>query len=223
MPINESNLNNNDEPVGKNFRKGKKQQSSYLNFKNKKVGRLISRKLRNRKSDHLILIITIEVNGQCLDGEINDFLAHEDPKNQCLGKEVVTPIEQYDSVTKLPPCLKGKEGFAVISHDLEQATSKNEVPIVDCIPRRFVITPVHCDNCLDWIELYYRNIFLLQAQVKRLATRNALLQREKLDLKAHTKRENKRFKKTGNIIIKNTTSFKAIINYELSDSSFANF
>ena len=79
--MNESNLNNNDEPVGKNFRKGKKQQRSYLNFKNKKVGRLISRKLRNRKSDHLILIITIEVNDQCLDGETNDFLANEDPKN----------------------------------------------------------------------------------------------------------------------------------------------
>jgi hypothetical protein len=49
VPMNESNVNNNDKPVVKNFLKGKKQQSSDLNFRNKKVGRLISRKLRNQK------------------------------------------------------------------------------------------------------------------------------------------------------------------------------
>jgi hypothetical protein len=73
-----------------------------------------------------------------------------------------------------------------------------------------------------WIS-YYRDIPLLQAQVKRLATRNALLEQENFDLKAHTERESKRSKKSENIIIKNTTSFKAIINFELKDPSFTNF
>jgi hypothetical protein len=116
-----------------------------------------------------------------------------------------------------------KEGFVGIGHDLEQATGKNEVPIVDCIPCRSAITPVHCDNFLDWREIYYRDILLLQAQVKHLVNHNALLEKENLELKAHTKRENKRFKKSKNIIIKNSTSFKAIINSELSDPSLAKF
>jgi hypothetical protein len=47
MPINESNLNNNGKLVVKKFCKGKKQQSSDLNFSNKKAGRLISRNLIN--------------------------------------------------------------------------------------------------------------------------------------------------------------------------------
>jgi hypothetical protein len=161
MPMNESNLNNNDKPVVKKFCKGKKQQSSDLNFRNKNVGHLISRNLRNRKSDHLSSIAMIEIDDQCSDPEINDFLAREDPENQCPRKEVVTQVEQYDFVSKLPPCLRGREEFAGISHDLEHATGKNEVPMVDCIPRQSTIPPVHCDSCLDWIEHYYRDIPLL--------------------------------------------------------------
>jgi hypothetical protein len=166
VPMNESNLNNNDKPVVKKFRKGKKQQSSDLNFRNKKVGRLISRNLRNRKSDHLSSIPMIEIDDQCSDQEINDFLAQENPDNLCLVEENTTQVEQYDFVTRLPPCLKGKEGFAGISHDLEQAIGKNEVPIVDCIPRRSAIAPVHCDSCLDWIEHYYRDIPALTGSSK---------------------------------------------------------
>jgi hypothetical protein len=49
VPTNEPNLNNNDKPVVKKIRKGKKQQSSDLNFRNKRSGRLISRNLRNQK------------------------------------------------------------------------------------------------------------------------------------------------------------------------------
>jgi hypothetical protein len=163
----------------------------------------------------------IEVNDQCSDQEINDFLAQKDLDNQCPENEVITQVEQYDFVSKLPPCLKSKEGFAGISHDLKHAIGKHEIPIADYIPHRSAIAPVHCDSCLDWIERYYRDISLLQAQVKRLVAHNSLLERENQDLKAHTERENKRFKRSGNIIIKNTTSFKAIINLELYDPSFA--
>jgi hypothetical protein len=85
-------------------------------------------------------------------------LAREDPKNQCSRREVITHVEQYDFVTNLPPCLKGKEGFLGIGHNLEQTTGKNEAPLVDCVPRRSTITPVHCDSCLDWIERYYTDV-----------------------------------------------------------------
>jgi hypothetical protein len=176
VPTNEPNLNSNDKPVAKKIRKGKKQHNSDLNFRNKRSGRLISRSLRNQKRDHLSSISMIEVNDQCSDQEINDFLAQEDPDNQCPGNEAITQFEQYDFVSKLPLCLKGKEGFAGIGHDLEQATGKHEIPIADCIPHRSAITPVHCDSCLDWIERYYRDILLLQVQVKHLAAQNSLLE-----------------------------------------------
>jgi hypothetical protein len=220
---NEPNQNHNDKPTVRKLRKGKKKQSSDLNFMNKRSGRLISRSLRNRKKDHLSSISTIEVNDHCSDQEINDFLAQEDPDNQCLGNETTGQDEQYDFVSRLPPCLKGKEGFAGISRDLKQATGKQEKPVVEYIPHRSAIAPVHCDTCLDWIEHYYRDIPLLQAQVKHLAAHNALLEQENQELKACTERANKRPKRSGNIIIKNTTNFKAIINSELSDPSFANF
>jgi hypothetical protein len=53
VPMNDSNLNDNDTSVVKNFHKGNKPQSTDSNFRNKNVGRLISRKLINRKSNHL--------------------------------------------------------------------------------------------------------------------------------------------------------------------------
>jgi hypothetical protein len=45
MPMNDSSLKINDNPVAKNFRKGTKLQSTNLSFRNKNVGRFISRKL----------------------------------------------------------------------------------------------------------------------------------------------------------------------------------
>jgi hypothetical protein len=150
-------------------------------------------------------------------------LAREDPENQCSGREVITHVKQYDFLTNLPPYIKGKEGFLGIRHDLKQITGKNEATLVDCVPRRSVISPVHYDSCLDWIERYYTDVPLLQARIKHLAAQNALLKQENLDLKARTERENKCFKRARNIIIKNATSFKAIINFELSDPSLANF
>jgi hypothetical protein len=165
--VNEPNQNHNDKPTVRKIHKGKKTQSSYLNFMNKRSGRLISRILRNRKKDHLrlISISTIEVNDSCSNQEINDFLAQEDTNIQCLGNETIGQDEQYEFVSGLPPCLKGKEGFVGISRDLKQARGKQEKPVVEYIQHRSAIAPVHCDTCLDWIERYYRDIPLLQAQV----------------------------------------------------------
>jgi hypothetical protein len=47
VPMNDYNLNDNDKPVVKNSHKGKKPQRTDLSFKNKNVGCLIYRKLRN--------------------------------------------------------------------------------------------------------------------------------------------------------------------------------
>ena len=47
MPMNDSSLNIDDNPVIKNVRKGKTPQSMDLSFRNKNVGLLLSRKLIN--------------------------------------------------------------------------------------------------------------------------------------------------------------------------------
>jgi hypothetical protein len=125
---------------------------------NKRSGQLISRSLRNRKKDHLSLISTIEVNHHYSDEEINDFLAWEHPNSQSLKNKIVSQVEKYDFVSRLHPCLKGQESFTSMGHDLKQAIGKHEIPVAENIPHRSAIAPVHCDNCLDWIEHNYRDI-----------------------------------------------------------------
>jgi hypothetical protein len=81
----------------------------------------------------------------------------------------------------------------------------------------------NCDGCLDWVERYYTDVPLLQAQIKTLTAQNDQLKQENLDLKAHAEREKKRIKRSGNIVIKNTTIVKEIINSELINPSLADF
>jgi hypothetical protein len=215
----------NKSTVKKNHKK-KKQGNSDLSFVNKRPGKLISRSLRNRQQDHLSSISVIEVDDHLTDDEINEFLAREDVDNQCLRNETCSEAIQYDFVSELPPFLKNQEGFTGISHDLKQATEKTKAPITEYTQPLPAITPVHCDNCLDWVECYYRDIPYLQAQLKHMAARNSLLERENQELKAcvqsNADRASKRFKCTGNVIIKNATNFNAIINSELSDPSLSN-
>ena len=120
MPMNDSNLNDNDKSVVKNFRKGKKPHSTDLSFRIMNAIRLIYRKIRNQKSNHLSSIDPIEIDDRCSYKEIDDFLARENLENRCPRKEVVAQVEKYDFVSNLPPCLKGKEGFLGIGHDLEK-------------------------------------------------------------------------------------------------------
>jgi hypothetical protein len=109
---------------------------------------------------------------------------------------------------------------------LKQATEKTKAPIAKHTQPLPAIAPVHCENCLDWVERYYRDIPYLQAQLKHMAARNSLLERENQELKAcirsNADRASKRFKRAGNVIIKNTTNFNTIINSDLSDASLSN-
>jgi hypothetical protein len=203
-------------------RKGPKQHCTDLGFKNKKAGHLISRKLRNRNDTHLSSIVRSR-SMRVQDPEIEDFLVREDPELQGSRKEITGPTEPYDFVSNFPPCLKGKEGFSGISHNLKQTTDKTNAPMVDCVLHRPTTSPVHCDGCFEWIEWYYIDIPLLQARIKTLTAQNGLLKQEILDLKAHADRETKRIKRYGNIVIKNVTNVKAIINSERIDPSLVNF
>jgi hypothetical protein len=161
-----------------------------------------------------------EIN-ECLDHEIEDFLVLEDPKSQGHRKKVIVLTEPHDFVTKFPSCLKGKEGFSGISPDQKKIVGKIDTPLFDCALHRPAISPVQCDLCFHWIERYYIDIPILQAQIKLLTSQNDLLMQENRDLKAHIERKTKRIKRSRNIVIKNETSVKAIINSELPDSLLA--
>jgi hypothetical protein len=115
--------------------------------------------------DHLSSILVIEINDHCFDDVINYFLEREDVDNQCLVNETIGQAIQYDFISRLPSFLKGQEGFVGIGHDLKKAIGKNEAPIAKYNQPWPFITPVHCDNCLDWVERYYRDIPYLQAQL----------------------------------------------------------
>jgi hypothetical protein len=80
---------------------GKKLKGSVdVNYKNKRVGRLISRCARNKSKPCADTKNTIEVSEDS-DSEIERFLAEEYPLSYGL-----CPDRPYDYVSNLPPCLK---------------------------------------------------------------------------------------------------------------------
>jgi hypothetical protein len=199
-----------------------KQKCTNLGFQNKKAGRLISRKLRNRNNTHLSLIGPIDVD-EVSDSEIEDFLDLEDPDCQGYRKKVIVPTEPYDFVTNFPPCLKGEEGFSGIGLDQGKIADKVDTSMFECTLHRPSIPPIQCDVCFHWIEQYYTDIPILQSIIKMLTAQNKSLRQENLDLKVHAERKAKHIKISGNIIIKNATSVKAIVNSKLPNPSLVNF
>jgi hypothetical protein len=106
---------------------------------------------------------------------------------------------------------------------MKQAPGKTDVPMVNCVIHRPTTSHIHCDDCFQCVERYYTDIPILQAQIETLTAQNDLLRKENYSLKANAERKTKRIKTYRNIVIKNATSVKEIINYELSVSSVVNF
>jgi hypothetical protein len=99
-----------------------------VNFTNKRLGRLISRKLRNLQQDHLSSIPVIEVDDHFFEDEIDKFLDQEDVDDQFLGNEIDTDVIKYTFISNLPPFLKNQEGFSGIQHDMKKITGQNKTP-----------------------------------------------------------------------------------------------
>jgi hypothetical protein len=74
VPVNDASVNVNVKYDIKKHCTRRKQPCTDLGFKNKKVSRLIFRKLRNIKDTHLISIDSIKINER-LDHEVEEFLA----------------------------------------------------------------------------------------------------------------------------------------------------
>jgi hypothetical protein len=105
----------------------------------------------------------IEVNDHLSDDEIDEFLSREDVDDQFLGNEIDIDAIQYDFIANIPPFLKNQEGFSGIWHNLKQIIGQTKVPSAKQTQPLPTIQPVHCENCLDWVERYYRDIPYLQA------------------------------------------------------------
>jgi hypothetical protein len=182
---------------------------SDIGFKNKGVGRLISRILRNKSKSHMISIKAIEVH-ESSDSEIEKFLAKEDPSylKPDLNKT-------YDFVDNLPPCLRNSEGFPGIKLGKEPIDNSDSIPTHDHgYPQTTVLDP-WCEVCLFWIDKYYTDVPSLQLQIKTLTTQIDSLMSENNRLKFNAQRQGKRLKRIGNVIIKNVECVTTVINSEV--------
>jgi hypothetical protein len=142
------------------------------------------------------------------DSDIERFLAQEDPN--CSE-----PDQPFDYVNNLPPCLKDNKEFTGIKIGQRPTVGSSDVlPHNYTLPQP-IAPAAHCEVCLHWIGQYYTDIPILQVRIKALVAQNDSLANENRELKANAQRQVKRLKRTGNIIIKNADSVKAVINSEI--------
>jgi hypothetical protein len=154
-------VKNANRPVGKSS-KG----DIDLGFKNKRDGRLISRKLRNKTNPHVNSIKMIEIH-ESSDSEIDRFLAEEDPLSFQTD-----PDQSYNFVDNLPPCLKHCEGFPGIKLGNKSTVHVGDVPVHNHGNSQVTVAQPQCEACLFWIDKYYTDIPILQSQIKALMIRS---------------------------------------------------
>jgi hypothetical protein len=112
-----------------------------VNFKNKRVGRLISQCAQNKMKPRAKKINMIYVN-EYSDSKIDKFLAEEDPMSFGLY-----PDQPYDYVKNLPPCLKDNPEFPGI-----QLCDKPTIRMEDSLTHKSVSANANslqsqCDEC----------------------------------------------------------------------------
>jgi hypothetical protein len=137
---------------------GKKHKGSVdVNFKNKRVGRLISRSVRNKMKPCVDTNNTIEVS-EGSDSEIERFLAEEDPVSYGLY-----PDTSYDYVNNLPPCLKDNLEFSGIQLCDKPTFRMDGSPTLNAVSANAQSLQPQCDECRSWIDRYYTDVSLLQS------------------------------------------------------------
>ena len=132
----------------------------------------------------------------------------------------------YDLVSKLPPLLQNCEGFEGIQIDLKAMTAQEKTPASDYQQPLPNMELLCCDECLAWIQIYYIDISYFHMCLNQTLVKNRNLERENWDLKVEEQetlpRENKRFKKSGDIVIKNSTNMNVVMSLDMYEASFSN-
>jgi len=135
-----------------------------IGFKNKRAGRLISRRLQNNSNSHVSSIKMIEVH-ESSNSKIKRFLSEEDPP--CLKPDLG---QAYNFIDNFPPCLKHSQGFPGIKFDKKPIGNSGDILAHDCGYSQIAITDSRCEVCLFWVNKYYADIPTLQLQIKTLTT-----------------------------------------------------
>jgi hypothetical protein len=133
-----------------------------VNFKNKRVGRLISQSLRNKTNSRADEISMIEVN-KISDSEIDKFLAEED-----LVSFDPYPDRPYNFVDNLPPCLKDNLEFPGVQLCNKSTIRMEGSPIHNLVRSDANAIQSQCDVYLSWIDRCYTDVSFLQPRVKFL-------------------------------------------------------
>jgi hypothetical protein len=145
-------------------------QACEIDFRNKRVGHILSRMIqnRNRKKDSPIPTITIM-----------DRDSSEDTSQDCEEDSHT----QYDFVSNLPPFLQNCEGFSGIQADLK-AKLVQERPLEtdqqQSIPN---LEPECCRDCLAWAQRYYANVSYFQMRLNQVMRQNRELEKDNMKLK----------------------------------------
>jgi len=166
---------------------------------------------RHQKHDKPIPTIVIE-----------DTISIEDANFDATRMDSV----KYNFVSILPPFLKEQEGFLGIQCDLKRFMAQDKPLNSDDtlpLPR---LEQVYCEECFTWIQRYYQDIPYLQSHINQVMAHKMVMERENVDLKSNVQhfspRATKRFRKSGDIVIKNSSNFKDVTNSKLSGASFSN-
>jgi hypothetical protein len=180
-----------------------------INFKNKRAGRLISRRLRNKSNSHASSISMIEVH-ESSDSKIDRFLAEEDPLS--FEPHLDRP---YNFVDNLPPCLKHNAEFPGIKLGNESTVHVEDAPVHNHVCSQETVAQSKCEVCRFWIDKYYTDVPILQSQVKALTDQIDALTNKNHRLESVFQGKEKRMKTTGNVIFKNVEAATTIVNSKI--------
>jgi hypothetical protein len=152
-------------PVKKSAKK-KCKGNSDINYKGKRVMRWVSRCAQNKPKENADQN-PIELSEDS-DLEIERFLTEEYPYSYGLCS-----VKPYDYVTNLPPCLKDNPDFPRIKLDREPTSQVKNSP-----PSNTHSIQPQCNECQTWLDRYYRDVPLLQSQIKSLEDQVKVLTKE---------------------------------------------
>jgi hypothetical protein len=190
-------------PVKKSAKK-KCKGNSDINYKGKKAARWVSRCARNKpkeNTDQKPILLSEDS-----DSEIERFLTEEYPYSHGLCS-----VKPYDYVTNLPPCLRNNPNFPGIKLDREPTSQIRSSSPVNTQPVR-----PQCNECQSWLDRYYRDVPLLQSQIKSLEDRVNVLTKENDRLQNVAQANDKRQKTTGSVVFKNVEAATAIVNSKIA-------
>jgi hypothetical protein len=172
-----------------------------VDFKNKRVGRVISRLICNKKKYKDDTIPTIMIDQ---DSSEEDHM-------------------EYDFVSNLPPFLQDCKGFSGIQSDLKAKEGFSKKEQQYSVPD---LEPDHCHDCLAWAQRYYSDMPYLQMRLNQVMMQNKELEEENYKLKLKAQKSVactvRRSKQPGDVVIKYSTNVNVITGSKLYHPSLSN-